>query len=112
MRGKTNKLIALPILAVLIIASMAAIVPVRAAIPPPAYLYVDGFDATRVDWTEVGASPYLNAPGDGNYIEATVDTAQERWFTFEDIDPSYFTDYAIDEVVCIPAGRKGSVLPT
>jgi len=97
-RGKINKLIALPILAVLIIASMPAIIPVRGAVPPPVYLYVDGFTAERTAWTAVGTSPYLNAPGDGSYIEGTVDTAQERWFTFQDIDPSYFTDYAIDKV--------------
>jgi hypothetical protein len=91
-----NKLIILPMLAVLII-NMAAIVPVRAAVPPTEYLYVDGFDATKVDWTEVGTSPYLNAPGDGNYIEGTTDAAQERWFTFEDIAPLDI-DAAIDKV--------------
>lgn len=94
---RANKLIILPILAVLIIANMTAIVPVRAAVPPPEYLYVDGFTAEKTDWTEVGTSPYLNAPGDGSYIEGTTDAAQERWFTFEDIAPLPI-DAAIDKV--------------
>jgi len=88
-RGK--KITTLPILATLIIASMVAIPRASAPIPPPVYLYVDGFDATRLYWTPVGASPYLDAPGDGNYIEGTTDTAQMRWFSFQDITvPSGF----------------------
>ena len=51
----------------------------------PETLYVDGFDYTKDNWTETGASPYLDAPDDGNYIEGTFDAAQQRWFSFEDL---------------------------
>jgi len=95
---RATKLIILPLLAVLIIASIAAIVPVRATPPPPEDHYVDGFTAAYTDWTAVGTSPYLNAPDDGSYVEGTTDAAMMGWFTFADIDPSYFTLYAIEAV--------------
>lgn len=95
---RANKLITLPILAVLIIASIAGIVPVRAQVPAPEYHYVDGFSADFTGWTAVGTSPYLNAPDDGSYIEGTTDAAYMAWFTFTDVDPSYFTLYAIEHV--------------
>ncbi|UCG36304.1 MAG: hypothetical protein JSV64_06740 [Candidatus Bathyarchaeota archaeon] len=50
------------------------------------YVYVDGFVAEKQQWIEVGASPFLDAPDDGSYIEGTTDGAQHRWFTFEDTD--------------------------
>ena len=53
---------------------------------PPSIAYVDGYDTTKQQWTEVGASPFLDAAGDSNYIEGTFDAAQHRWFSFEDVD--------------------------
>ena len=61
----------------------------------PIYLYVDGYTAERQQWTEVGASPFLDAPDDGNYIEGSFDGAQHRWFTFEDIE---LGDSVVDQV--------------
>jgi hypothetical protein len=59
------------------------------AYPPirePIDLYVDGYTAERQQWTEVGDSPFLAAPDDGNEIVGSSNGAQHRWFTFEDID--------------------------
>jgi len=61
----------------------------------PIYLYVDGFTADATGWTEVGASPFLDAPDDGNYIEGTTDGASHMWFTFEDFE---LGDAIIDHV--------------
>jgi hypothetical protein len=57
------------------------------AIPPrPAeYLYVNGYEAYLDGWTKVGASPWLNAVGDGNYIEATDNGVNQGKFTFQDV---------------------------
>ncbi len=52
----------------------------------PSEQYVDGFDYTYAEWTEVGAYPWLDAPGDGNYIEGSSDAAWECWFSFADIE--------------------------
>jgi len=60
-------------------------------LPPRAseYYYVDGFTNTRSTWTKYGTAPYLDAAGDGNYIEAPDgDTLQDRFYTFQDIDLS------------------------
>jgi len=55
----------------------------------PEYYYVDNFTNTRSTWTKYGSAPYLDAVGDGNYIEApTGDTLQDRFYTFQDIDLS------------------------
>jgi hypothetical protein len=76
---------------------------------PPAMPVVDGFTAERAQWTEVGTGPFLDAVGDGNYIEGSSDAAQHRWFTFEDVDVGTsvidyvqlwgYTDGAYDEAV-------------
>jgi len=55
--------------------------------PPNETLYVNEFTADFVDWTTYGVSPYLNATGDGNYIEATTDGAMMAWFGFENVTP-------------------------
>jgi len=61
---------------------------VEAVIPPPdEILYVDGFDFAYTAWTAHGASPYLNATEDGNYIEATSDSAMQAWFSFMNVTP-------------------------
>jgi len=52
----------------------------------PIDLYVDGFTGERTDWTEVGASPFLDAAEDGNYLLGSSDAAQHRWFSFEDFE--------------------------
>ena len=48
-------------------------------------LYVDGFDSTATDWTEVGAAPYLT-DSDTNSITYAVEdvTGIESWFSFAD----------------------------
>jgi len=53
--------------------------------PPDEILYVNEFTADYVDWTTHGVSPYLNATGDGNYIEGTTESAMIAWFGFENI---------------------------
>ncbi|MBN2599284.1 MAG: type IV pilin N-terminal domain-containing protein [Candidatus Thermoplasmatota archaeon] len=45
-------------------------------------LVVDGFTATRTDWTGVGSSPYLNADDGANYITTIRKNDHEYWFTF------------------------------
>ena len=55
--------------------------------PPNETLYVNEFTADYVDWTTYGASPYLNATGDGNYVEATTNMAMIAWFGFENVTP-------------------------
>jgi hypothetical protein len=49
------------------------------------YFYVNQFTATYVDWTTVGASPYLSVPGDGNYIEGDNHCEMMGAFGFQDI---------------------------
>jgi len=71
---------------------------------PSEYLYVDGFDFTREQWNAIGTAPYLDAIEDGNMIEGTYDTAQHRWFTFQDIDLS---DGAMIKDVWIEGYTKG-----
>lgn len=94
MRG--NKLLVAALTATLFVGLL--MIPVRAAVPPDVYLYVDGFDATWTDWTAVGASPYLDAAGDGNYIAGGVpDGSFMGWFTFEDVAPIP-ADAMIDKV--------------
>jgi len=54
-------------------------------LPPraPEYLYVDGYELFLDGWTKVGTSPWLNAAGDGNYIEATDNAVNQGKFTFQ-----------------------------
>jgi len=61
----------------------------------PITLHVNNYTAERQQWTEVGASPFLDAPDDGNEIVGSSDGAQHRWFTFEDIE---LGDSVVDEV--------------
>jgi hypothetical protein len=74
------------------------------AYPPlrdPIYLYVDGFTAERTQWTEVGTSPFLTDPDDGNEIVGNADADQHRWFTFENFTLGEFIiDYVELEVYC------------
>jgi hypothetical protein len=49
------------------------------------YYYVDGFTPVFTDWTQVGTGPYLNAVGDGNYIEGLNDCELIGVFDFADI---------------------------
>ncbi|UCE28552.1 MAG: hypothetical protein JSV85_04520 [Candidatus Bathyarchaeota archaeon] len=49
------------------------------------HAYVDSFAPVYDEWSHVGTDPYLNATGDGNYIEGTFDGAVMAWFTFEDV---------------------------
>jgi len=44
-------------------------------------VYTDAFDARVVDWTETGASPYLNN-SDLNYITTATDAKEEGDWTF------------------------------
>ena len=48
---------------------------------PVEELYTDAFDARVVDWTETGASPYLN-DSDLNYITTATDAKEEGDWTF------------------------------
>lgn len=65
----------------------------------PIYLYVDGFTAERTQWTEVGTSPFLTDPDDGNEIVGNADADQHRWFTFENFTLGEFIiDYVELEV--------------
>ena len=65
------------------------------------WLYVDGYTVERQQWTEVGTSPFLDAPDDGNEIVGSADGAQHRWFTFEDIAlEGAVLDYVQLEVYC------------
>ncbi|UCF50211.1 MAG: DUF2341 domain-containing protein, partial [Thermoplasmatales archaeon] len=50
------------------------------------YQYVDGLDDTWLEWqTENGATPYLDATDDGNWIhEDNSASRQEGWFNFSD----------------------------
>jgi hypothetical protein len=67
----------------------------------PIYLYVDGYTAERQQWTEVGASPFLDAPDDGNELIGTANAQQHRWFTFEDfVLGDAIIDYVDLEVYC------------
>ena len=49
-------------------------------------LYVDGFDNTKLNWTRVGASPYLNGSDYPNsYISGTADGEEIGDFSFQDV---------------------------
>jgi hypothetical protein len=69
--------------------------------PPPVLLYVDGFTSSgwAEDWITVGMEPWLDAVGDGSYLEAPAgfDGAMHAWFTFEDLD-AIPEGYVIDQV--------------
>jgi hypothetical protein len=54
--------------------------------PPYTWLYCDGYDGAYSEWTKYGASPYLDAIEDGNYVESYVDAAWDAFYSFEDID--------------------------
>jgi hypothetical protein len=49
------------------------------------YYYVNGFTPVLTDWTGVGTGPYLDAAGDGNYIEGSNDCELMGIFDFADI---------------------------
>jgi hypothetical protein len=49
------------------------------------YYYADSFSADFVDWTTVGTSPYLDAVGDGNYIEGHDYCELVGFIGFQDI---------------------------
>ena len=83
MRGKS--IVSLSLVLVLVSVLMMGIQPVRAT-PYEYELYVDGFTADWVDWSQVGDTPYLNAPNDGNYIEASEYGQLAGSFTFENIN--------------------------
>jgi hypothetical protein len=48
------------------------------------YLYVDGYDGTRDDWTQAGSSPYLDAVDDTNRIYTNSANNKHGEFTFDD----------------------------
>lgn len=82
MRGKST--VSLSFVLILVSVLMMGIQPVRA--PPYEYeLYVDDYKPWVSQWAVSGVSPWLNATGDGNYIEGTFDGAWMANFTFEDI---------------------------
>ena len=70
---------------VLVSVMMMNIQPVHAT-PYEYELYVDGFTADWVDWSQVGDPPYLDAITDDNYIEASEYGQLAGSFTFEDIN--------------------------
>jgi hypothetical protein len=54
--------------------------------PPAATLYCDGYSGwLEWDWNHYGDSPWLDAVGDGNLINSTINGAYSSLYTFEDI---------------------------
>jgi len=53
------------------------------------YYYVTGFNNTNTDWNTTGASPWLDAVGDGNNINATTHSQDQGWFDFADISGNF-----------------------
>lgn len=51
------------------------------------YVYVNEVAGVGIgdDWSTIGAAPYLNAAGDGNYIEATENSQWSSKFGFQDL---------------------------
>jgi len=53
---------------------------------PPVYLYVNEYNEwLEWDWDFYGTSPYLDATGDGSYIESSVYDALSSLYGFEDL---------------------------
>jgi hypothetical protein len=57
-------------------------------------LYVDSYNDTNTQWTETGASPYLN-DNDANRISINVNNAVEGWFGFQDLSVNTFAGLKI-----------------
>jgi hypothetical protein len=58
----------------------------RTVAPPPEYLYVNEYIPWLMMWNTYGADPWLDAPGDGNYVEMGPDGTLAGVWGFDDIN--------------------------
>jgi hypothetical protein len=63
--------------------------------PPFTWLYCDGYDSAYAEWDHFGASPYLDAIEDGNYVYSDIEDAWDAFYSFEDLDLPYLGIYNV-----------------